>query len=90
MSKSMYCPNCSAYIGDCGHVSGGFSGPTTLSGTCANCENEFSVTCNGDCLPRCYICGATDYLETCSICGNLCCSSDRSEFNKQVCKNCTP
>lgn len=50
MSKSMYCPNCHAYVGDCGHVSGGLAGPSTLSGTCGKCERQYSVTCNGDCL----------------------------------------
>jgi len=50
MSKSMYCPNCGAYVGDCGHVSGGLAGPSTLSGTCGKCEQKYSVTCNGDCL----------------------------------------
>ena len=50
MSKSMYCPNCAAYVGDCGHVSGGLAGPSTLQGTCGKCERQYSVTCNGDCL----------------------------------------
>jgi|GEM_PF-1845941 hypothetical protein len=50
MSKSMYCPNCGAYVGNCGHVSGGFAGPSTLSGTCVKCERQYSVTCNCDCL----------------------------------------
>ena len=50
MSKSMYCPNCGGYVGDCGHVSGGLAGPSTLSGTCGKCEHQYSVTCNGDCL----------------------------------------
>lgn len=52
MSKSMYCPNCGAYVGDCGHVSGGLTGPATLSGTCGKCNQEYSVTCNGDCLSK--------------------------------------
>lgn len=50
MSKSMYCPHCSAYVGDCGHVAGGLTGPSTLSGTCGKCERQYTVTCNGDCL----------------------------------------
>ncbi|MDD3626304.1 MAG: hypothetical protein PHV06_03215 [bacterium] len=50
MSKRLYCPHCGAYVGDCGHVPGGFSGPSTLQGTCGKCEREYSVTCNGDCL----------------------------------------
>lgn len=52
MSKSMYCPHCKAYVGDCGHVAGGFTGPSTLSGTCGKCEREYSVTCQGDCLDK--------------------------------------
>ena len=49
MSKSMYCPKCGAYVGDCGHVSGGTSSPSTINGTCS-CGNYFSVTCYGGCL----------------------------------------
>jgi hypothetical protein len=50
--KSMYCPHCQAYVGDCGHISGGYTGPSTLSGTCGTCEKSYSVTCNGDCLDK--------------------------------------
>lgn len=52
MSKSMYCPNCSAYVGDCGHVLGGLTGPSTLTGTCGKCEREYTVTCDGNCLGK--------------------------------------
>lgn len=52
MSKSMYCNHCGAYVGDCGHVPGGLTGPSTLSGTCGKCERQFSVTCNGNCLNK--------------------------------------
>jgi hypothetical protein len=40
----MYCPNCGAYVGECGHVSGGLAGPSTLSGKCCKCEHKYSVT----------------------------------------------
>ncbi len=52
MSKSMYCPHCGAYVGDCGHVAGGFAGPSTLASTCGKCGREYSVTCDGDCLKQ--------------------------------------
>lgn len=49
MSKSMYCPNCGAYVGDCGHEPGGSTSPSTISGTC-KCGYYYSVTCYGSCL----------------------------------------
>ncbi|MDD8020434.1 MAG: hypothetical protein PHU81_04500 [Acidobacteriota bacterium] len=51
MSKSMYCNHCGVYVGHCGHVPGGLTGPSTLSGTCRN-GHKFSVTCYGDCLGK--------------------------------------
>ncbi len=50
MARDLFCPHCGAYVGNCGHVPGGLTGPATLSGTCGKCEREYSVTCNGDCL----------------------------------------
>jgi len=47
MSIRMYCSHCGAYVGDCGHVPGGLTAPVTLSSTCSNCNQHFSVTCNG-------------------------------------------
>lgn len=47
---TMNCNNCGGYVGDCGHVSGGTTLPTTLSGTCPTCRRPYSVTCSGNCL----------------------------------------
>jgi hypothetical protein len=50
MAKNLYCPNCGNEVGNCGHVAGGLTAPSTLSGTCGKCRQPFSVTCQGDCL----------------------------------------
>ena len=52
MSKKMYCPHCGTHIGNCGHFPGGLTDPTTISGTCSKCNEEYSVTCYGDCLDK--------------------------------------
>lgn len=52
MARDLLCPYCRAYVGNCGHVIGGFTGPVTLSGTCPKCEKEYSVTCPGDCIEQ--------------------------------------
>lgn len=50
MARNLYCPNCGNEIGNCGHVAGGLTAPSTLSGTCGKCRQPFSVTCQGDCV----------------------------------------
>ena len=50
--KSLYCSHCEAYVGDCGHMPGGYTGPSTISGTCGECQQPYRVTCKGDCLDQ--------------------------------------
>lgn len=76
MSKSMYCPSCGAYVGDCGHVLGGVTGPSTLSSTCGKCERQYSVTCNGDCLKKTTTCSDCKGMKTIVV------------FEKQKCGTC--
>lgn len=76
MSKSMHCPHCGEYVGDCGHVSGGLTDPVTLSGTCGKCGRDFSVTCSGGCISKaagCPVCHGTGTVvvqvkESCPTC----------------------
>lgn len=51
MAQDLYCPSCGAYVGNCGHVSGGDTKPHTISGTC-KCGKKYTVTCDGGCLKQ--------------------------------------
>lgn len=49
MAKNLYC-SCGNLVGNCGHVQGGTTATVYISGTCAKCQQSFSVSCSGDCL----------------------------------------
>ncbi|HEU0055540.1 MAG TPA: hypothetical protein VFQ39_20270 [Longimicrobium sp.] len=50
MARNLNCPNCGYTVGNCGHVAGGLTSPTTLRGTCPNCNRTYEVSCDGSCV----------------------------------------